>query len=283
MNKNSVAAVIVLYNPDTEIIRYIESVVSQVEQTYLIDNSENTVLSADILAKLPNTKYIKQPANLGIGAALNLGCHLAIEDHFFYILTMDQDTRLEEGTVSKLLSYFKLDEKIAIVSINHTPIEEWKNSSEDFSRIDFAMTSGNLLSLSAFKASGDFREDFFIDFVDHEFCLRLRSLQYSILRINTVFAQHNLGKRSRREFCNLSFFPTFHSPGRLYYRTRNRFVVNALYKGQFPDYYRGDKRRFFREIIEICLFEPNKFKKIKMIYKGYADYCQKIFGRTVDV
>jgi GT2 family glycosyltransferase len=49
------------------------------------------------------------------------------------------------------------------------------------------MSSGNLLNLAAFKQVGAYNESFFIDYVDHEYCLRLKKKRFSILTLKNRF------------------------------------------------------------------------------------------------
>ncbi len=278
-----VAAVIPLFNPTDDCLSCIESVLTQVSKTYVIDNSTEENRIAKSLSSRTEIYYLKLPSNQGVGVVLNLGCKLATQDGYKYLLTMDQDTQLEDGTVTRLLEQFTGEENIGMVTVNHTPQQEYKETSELITFIDFTMTTGNLLSLSAFRVAGSFREDYFIDYIDHEYCLRLRKSGYKIVKINNLFVRHNLGSRKVIRLLGINFFPTFHSPARLYYRTRNRLFVNNDYKRIFPGYYHGDKRRFVREILEILFFEPQKLFKLYMILAGFIDYKKKLSGKQIDI
>jgi rhamnosyltransferase len=59
--------------------------------------------------------------------------------------------------------------------------------------IESAMTSGNLVKTSIFAEVGFFAEDFFIDYVDHEFCLRCNQRGYVILQSCRSVLAHSLG------------------------------------------------------------------------------------------
>src|SRR4030095_5315976 len=57
------------------------------------------------------------------------------------------------------------------------------------------ITSGTLLSLNAYDAIGRFRDDFFIDGIDHEYCLRARAKRYRILLMLAPLLVHSIGER----------------------------------------------------------------------------------------
>jgi len=146
----------------------------------------------------------------------------------------------------------------------------------------FTITSGNLLSLDAYKSVGGFLDMLFIDHVDHEYCLRLNKNNYKVIRTNRVLVYHKLGNTNRRKFFRWIFYPSHHPPLRLYYRTRNRFLVDNLYKKSFPEYIKRDRRNFIRELFEIIAFEKNIWAKIKMIFQGYIDYKKNRFGKYLN-
>jgi rhamnosyltransferase len=65
-------------------------------------------------------------------------------------------------------------------------------------------------------------EEFFIDFVDTEWCLRCRSKSIPIQVVPTAVMNHSIGETS----INLGFMRGFvHSPERCYYEIRNCFLL----------------------------------------------------------
>ena len=83
---------------------------------------------------------------------------MAVEQGFDYLLTMDQDSKADEAMVFKLLELMQSTERIGIVSAEHydkdihNPIKP-----ENFfvKNVLSTITSGNLLSLNAYKITGD--------------------------------------------------------------------------------------------------------------------------------
>lgn len=279
----TIAGVVILYNPESSIIRNIDSYINQVNKLYVIDNSdESNDEIVKKLFKLEKVEYVWNGANLGIAAALNIGASKAIVGGFDYLLTMDQDSEATPSMVSKLLGCFSDDSKIAIVAplLKHSSGRNFiPKSDKSCEQVFTVWTSGNLIDLSIFKLTDGFLEDLFIDYVDHEFCLRLNKMGYKIYICNNTFLIHNLGKTEEVNLIFRKVHPTNHSALRLYYRARNRFYVKKLYQNQFPDFFRQDDRDFWRSFFKVILFEKQKIKKIKYFTLGYKDFRKNKFGK----
>lgn len=279
-----IAVVIVLYNPDLDVLDNINTYVNKVEKLFVIDNSDN--INGSLVEKiqlLKKTVYVSSNSNIGIAAALNLAASMAIEDGFDLLLTMDQDSLISDNFISEMLEEFERDDKIGVLSPYIVHIKNpQKSIISGIENVTTAITSGSIIRLTAHKEIDGFLEKFFIDYVDHEYCLRMRSFGFKILRLNSVYIYHELGDVKSRKFFFIKVFPTNHPPQRWYYRTRNRFYVYKIFKNQFPDYIKIDKREFFKELLKICLYEKNKIQKFKMIMYGYLDFKRNKFGKLIN-
>ena len=280
-----IAALVILYNPDKNILDNINSYINQVEKVIIVDNSEFSNEGLLTNASFKNFEYIFNNSNLGVAAALNIGAKMAVEQGFDYLLTMDQDSKADEAMVFKLLELMQSTERIGIVSAEHydkdihNPIKP-----ENFSvkNVLSTITSGNLLSLNAYKITGGFLDQLFIDHVDNEYCLRLNQKNYKVIKTNEVLVFHKLGDSNHKKLFRWIFYPSNHSPLRLYYRTRNRLFVDKLHGKSFPEYVKRDRRNFIRELFEIIVFEKNVWEKTSMIIKGYIDYKKNRFGKYLN-
>lgn len=276
---NTISAVVVLYNPSNDVLVNIKTYSNQVDRVYAIDNSERANLDfVEKLKYISNIVYIYNNSNLGIAAALNIAAISAIKDGYSYLLTMDQDSSVPENMVSILFA--KMSDKVGIVAAEHFD-EKVHNIPQEISteEILFTMTSGNLLNLSAYSLCGKFLEELFIDHVDHEYCLRLNSNCYKVIKTNETFVFHRLGDVVKKKFLKYTIWSTNHSPVRLYYRFRNRFFVSDIYKKKFPEYPKIDRKNMFLELLGIYLYEQDLFEKTKMIVKGYIHYRKKKLGK----
>jgi rhamnosyltransferase len=271
-----IAAVIVLYNPDQNILSNISSYIDDIDILYVVDNSDeqqSTIIK--VLLENPKINYINNNGNQGIAHALNIAANKAIEMHYSWLLTMDQDSRLDNNNVEKLIEFIKHNDttQIGIVSPMHSE-NEVNNFESNFSAY-VAMTSGNLLNLDIYQKIGGFEEKLFIDSVDIEYCLRLYKNHFFLQRIKNVMLNHNVGNIQKNRFYSV----TNHNYLRRYYIIRNRLYIWEKYEKILPAYIKFDKHVTLKEIVKIILGEKDKFKKLMMIYKGYRDYKINRYGK----
>lgn len=283
------AGVVVLYNPDDEVKSNIASYIDSLDVLYVIDNSSNNNSKR---FKDKRIKYIFNGSNLGIAAALNIGARTAIKDGYNWLLTMDQDSCFDKSNVDRMIEFLerlKSDqfirgilntsyEKIGLISPFHDTLIESNVVPVGIDSPLNVMTSGNIINLKAYKKIGGFKDWLFIDAVDFEYCLNLRSYDYDIFRLNCIKLNHNLGNPVFKKILFKKMYSLNHSPIRRYYMVRNRHYLNELYKNDFPDYCKLELSRTKKEAIKIILCERDKIKKLRAMFKGYIDYKRGIKG-----
>jgi rhamnosyltransferase len=273
------AAVVVLYHPLPEVEENIRTFAHQVEMIFVVDNSLPPArdFSARLLA-FRNVIYLPQGENRGVARALNIGAEEAMKAGCGYLLTMDQDSQAAPDMVSRMMASLALHgrEKVGMIAPFHVTKGARTNAGKaEFEDVMTPMTSGCLLNLSVYRKAGPFREDLFIDFVDNEYCLRLRRQGFKVLRANRALLYHTVGDTRKYG----PFIATNHPPLRRYYKTRNRFLVNRLYRRDFPGHCLFDWVRLVKEIVSIILFEGGKLAKLRMMWRGYFDYRRGCFGK----
>jgi rhamnosyltransferase len=274
-----VAAVVVLYHPGPEVVENIRTWADQVAELYAIDNSEAPEAGiTESLGTLQNMTYLPMGENRGVAAALNAGAELAVAAGYDFLLTMDQDSRAMPEMVEQMLCCMSLEagENIGIIAPFHvTRGRVFVDKSAPCEDVMTPMTSGSLLNLRAYRVAGPFRDDLFIDFVDNEYCLRLRKSGFSVFRANRAILYHRVGDTRKYG----PFVATNHPPLRRYYKTRNRFLVNRLYRRDFPGHCLFDRVRLAKEVVSILFFEREKTAKFRMMWRGYIDYRHGRFGK----
>ncbi|MHB8209517.1 glycosyltransferase family protein, partial [Mucilaginibacter sp.] len=200
-----------------------------------------------------------------------------------WLLTMDQDSKFEVGEFSRLIQYtINLDDKTTgLVS----PFHKTKISVEPKTEIDevlTTMTSGNLISLYAWKAIGGFDEDYFIDAVDWDYCMRLTSNNFKVIRLNTVHLNHNLGNVTRHTaFSRKDVMVLNYNSIRRYYITRNKLMIIAKYRKLYPGFSKGVFKSLFRDLRHIVLYEKGKLKKLGAMAAGLSDFVIGKKGKKV--
>src|SRR5664280_1625758 len=177
----SVAAVGVTFHPEPDLAAKLASLLPQVGTIVVVDNGScpADLPAGDDPAFGGRVEIIANSENLGVGAALNQGLRRAKELGFSWALTLDQDSSPLPNLVAAGGRAFhahpepdRLSAIGAAVVGAGGPIPAPTGA---YRLMTAVITSGTLRSISAWERLGGFREDYFIDCVDTEFCLRARS------------------------------------------------------------------------------------------------------------
>ena len=289
---SKVAAIIVSYNPDKNLLDSVNLLISQVEKIIIVDNGSIEEKRKDIssIKDIDNERIevIFNEENLGIATALNIGVREALKQGFNWILTMDQDSKASKDMVEKMFEvYNNIDEKErkAILSIFPNFVDERIQSIEEnsvmntYEYVDADITSGNLVKAEVFDKVGFFDDSLFIDLVDTDFCMRLNEKNIKMIKVRDAILYHSLGESQSVKSIFGKFNTSNHSALRRYYMTRNRFYIWEKYKDLNSFTLNRDKKLFKKEFIKIILGEKDKVNKIKMVFKGYKDYKKGIRGK----
>ena len=242
-------ALIVTYNIGRQIIDNVTVLINQVHHVYIIDNhsDDDTIEALDWLNRsYSNISITLNEDNLGLAAAQNTGIRLALDAGYEWILFLDHDSKPDHGMVYYMLALFNSlseDKKRSIgiiapriIDINTQKEYSFLVRSPFFFRrlkcvspyienIVSVINSGSLIKSEVFIKLGLFEEKLFIDYVDHDFCLRVISNHLSIIAVYDAILYHELGKRRNYNLLKISISPTFHSHLRRYYIYRNRMYI----------------------------------------------------------
>ncbi len=276
-----IAAVVVLYRPDADVLDNVDALTDQVDVIYAIDNTEKP--DPDWVAALTHRRgvtYLPNGRNLGIATALNIGARAARDAGYHWALTMDQDSTVTPGMVDALARCAETDpERIAIVSPVHWQVGgDCPPLHPGCIEALMVMTSGNLVSIQALEHVGWFMDDLFIDQVDNELCLRFGRAGVRVVECGEAVLMHRVGDVRRYRF-PYPAYSSNHSPVRRYYIARNRMWVGAMYATDYPEYWRIERINQLKEIAKILLYEREKSRKLTMIWRGYRDYRRGVTGR----
>ena len=287
-----VAAIIISYNPDNNLLDSINLLINQVEKIIIVDNGSESQKKKNInlIKDIDNKKIevIFNEENLGIATALNIGVKEALNQGYNWILTMDQDSKASSNMVEKMLEVYNAideSERKEILSIFPNFVDERIQSIEENSNmnsyeyVDADITSGNLLRAEVFDKVGFFDDSLFIDLVDTDFCMRLNEKNIKMIKVRDAILYHSLGESQSVKSIFGKFNTSNHSALRRYYMTRNRFYTWEKYKDLSSFTLNRDKKLFKKEFIKIILGEKDKINKIKMVFKGYKDYKKGIRGK----
>lgn len=279
---NSVCALVVTYHPWPEVAAHIATIRSQVDQVVVIDNGSKpdglAVLAT--LAGRPGIEVIRNAENRGIAAALNQGVAWALARDFAWVATFDQDSTLPPGFIAGLLAAqasLPQRERVAVLTPLYRdaeggtlysaagPVDQTGPSTVP---VSVAATSGNLVSTAALRALGGYREDFFIDAVDHEFCLRLRRDGWQVIEVRSIILDHRQGRWERRSLVGRRIGVNDYPAVRRYYQARNRLLVYREFLFFDPAWVAHDAWEYARDLIKLILVGTERGPKLRAIAYG---------------
>src|SRR6476646_73299 len=282
MAATKICAVMVVYNPDSTLEENIRALLPEVANLIVVDNasepSSRSVIAT--LAAACNFEVIWNKENAGLAAALNTGIRRALlSEDYAWIATFDQDSRVSPGFGESMLAAYlacPFRDQVALIAPRHvlaSPRGEEQAPVDDalFKEVTVTLQSGSLFSRLALTDVGLFDESFFIDYVDFEFCLRLRKRGLRIIEAGRAPLYHRVGMPTTHTFFNKTCVVFNHSPVRRYYAARNRLRVYSRYLFSDPRWIGHDMWSWFKEVIKLALFETGRFKKLGYMARGGWD------------
>lgn len=251
----AVVGVIPTFRPDQAVIPRIDMVCSQVDHVLVSDDaspcSADPVLRA--ISAAPDVTLLRHSHNRGIARGLNEGLALAINRGATWLLTVDQDTDLEAGYVTTLLTEAEHRAGTRIGAIGAEVICDESGILRYPAHVDAhghvteeVIQTGTLWSVAALIAVGGFDESLGIDAVDAAACLRLRERDYSICLATGTSLHHSIGSARIVHFLGRATMVTGHSPERRTTMLRNRLRL-------FPAEFRQSPRHALRTLRRVVI------------------------------
>jgi rhamnosyltransferase len=262
------------------------------EEIIVVDNASTDDTQQILSAKYPQVTVLSLSANLGVGGGFSAGlAYAAIQKQYDWVWLLDDDSVPKDDAIETLLRGLQSgngsSEDIAILaplpvhpgSGQPYPGLFWRSgwvqpSPELLSRpvcfVDAVISSGSLVRREAVEKVGLPRQDFFMDFVDFEYCLRMRRHGFKVALVCGSVLDHSIGDPREVTFLGLSKTWNDHAPWREYYFVRNQtFTIWNFY----PDW----RSRLFvlRTIIRhaagTLLFGQQKGACLQMMFVGFQD------------
>lgn len=293
-----VYAVVVSYNPDLPVLkRLVLSVEGQVECILLVDNGSRNVTAVAALEKeVANLRLISLGENLGVAKAHNVGIVESRKAGATHVLIFDHDSKAPIDLVKTLLkaemALMRSGARVAAVGpafhdprtgrqypfarINGFSLQSlYPESESEPVEVSILISSGSLINLQALDVVGGMREDFFIDYVDIEWCLRAGSLGYKLYGVPSVSMEHAIGD-SRLKVLGREI--SIHSPLRRYYLARNSVLLLKLpyvpWKYKVREVFYSVSR-----VMAFLVFVSNRTGYLRYILKGWQDGLRGRGGR----
>jgi GT2 family glycosyltransferase len=299
----SVASVTTAYNSADALVRNIDALLRQkkpLQEIIVVDNASSDETSSLLATRYPEITVLRMPENVGMAGALTAGLtYAACNRRHDWVWMFDQDSvpsphALEvmfeevqqlEGAASEvgILAALPVDKNMEKSSTPWLWRDRFvKPSAELFNQsilfADLVITSGSMIRREVVEKIGFPRSDFFIDFVDYEYCLRARSHGYKIAVITRALLYHEVGKAQKVRFLLGPYHLwSEHRPFREYYYSRNLvYTVWWLYPSLAAKAFL--LLHLIRHAVGVILFGPERLASLKKIVQGFLDGCRASLG-----
>jgi len=288
----SIASVTVAYNAARVLPRQMEALRRQsrsLNEIVVVDNASSDNTISLLSEQYPNVKVLKMTENLGVGGALAAGIqYAAIERKHDWIWTFDDDSVPNDDALQALLGTPQSSDSTTGI-LASLPVHKETGScyrpllwQEGFIKpspallqqpvwlADLVISSGSMVRREVVEAIGLPRSDFFMDFIDFEYCLRARSRGFKIAVVTNSQFAHEIGDASKVWIPGYSRPWPDHAPWREYYMSRN--IAYAAW-WLYPSY---RTKRFVlyhlaRHAAGVLLFGSRKLAGLKRMAQGFWD------------
>jgi GT2 family glycosyltransferase len=288
----TIASVTVAFNGEEFLDRHLTALLGQtrpLDEVIVVNNASSDRTARILRDHFPAATVIDLPENAGVGGGLSAGLsYAALQKQYDWVWTLDQDSVPEADGLERLLGglqYVESDTAIlAPLCVNSEAMvsypglvwrKGWRSPDPNQMRdpvffVDSVISSGTLVRREAVKAVGLPREDFFMDFVDHEYCLRLREAGYKIAVVSASRLEHEIGSAQQIKHFGFQNAWPCHVPWREYYMTRNEVFTIWKYHPNWQSKW-ATAARLLRHAGGIGLYGKEKRACLRMMYRGWCD------------
>ncbi len=292
-SRENIGAVIVTHQPGQGLESVLQSIIGRVGKIVVVDNHSRPEIRAwlESLTTETGCTLLLNEQNLGVAAGLNQGIRFIADHGYAWVLMLDQDSKPAPDMVEEFCQgYTRLlnPEKTAILApriidantgreapfLTRSGVFLFRRAACNTALIDnitTAITSGTLLRVAAFIDLNGYREDFFIDYVDTEFCLRLQINGWRLAAICPANLLHHLGNRTRTRIGTVQVYPTHHPPLRWYTIGRNRIQMLKTYAFRFPHWLAYEFVASAFITLRMLLSEEERIAKLRSAFMGTWD------------
>lgn len=276
--KDKVAAVVLTYRPASDLEENIKKIIRQVDHVFVINNESDGVCPCPSLGHDPRVSFQYNKLNLGVATGFNQGIRYALDSLYDYVILFDQDSVPGENMVSNLLEFSqKNDSNPLIVGPSlfgaKSQTRMSKEESKQFQEVKTIISSGMMLSRSTIEWIGIHDEQLFIDYVDHDICLKAKRLGASVYKLKEAVLYHSFGASQQKDVLGRSIHLSCYPPVRHYFRSRNFLALLMRYRD--PVWAYNEMIFFCKEWIKIILFEDQIIKKSVAVLKGVWSFLAR--------
>lgn len=292
MIERSVCGIVVTFRPKSEDLENFAKLRPQVQGLVVVDNGspEETRAMLRTASRACGFTLLENGENLGIATALNIGVKWAESEGYSWVALFDQDSTAPPAFIDTMLRAYDRSlrwDRIGLIVPRYIDSRRGIPISALYAKdgsLQVAMTSGSLMPVSIFSREGWFEDSFFIGGVDYEYCLRLRSIGYSVEECADAVLLHAPAAFTECTVHGTRLFSTSnYSAGRRYYRERNTVWMIKKYWKRYPGFFVGMLSDSVKDGVKILLAETGKLRKLYYMALGVRDGLLGRMGRTVEL
>jgi rhamnosyltransferase len=243
MSEPRILAVVVTYHPGEDLDGNLAALRAELADVVVIDNASPASFAVERRAAAAGCRYIANLENLGMPAALNQAAEIVLAEGFDWLACFDQDTRVPPGAFAGLMALAEAHPqaaRIGILSLSHRDRasgtgyhKTWHTLSEgeDWRSLRTTIASGMLARVEMLDDIGLFDGALFMDWFDHDLCLRARRGGWLVIESKRHVMDHAIGEMEMRQMLGRRRAYTMHSPLRNYYITRNTLEICRRHLG----------------------------------------------------
>jgi rhamnosyltransferase len=287
---SSVLAVVVTYQPDKTLERNLRALRSQVDRVVVVDNGSINIAEVAFVVAAVDCELICNKTNLGVATAFNQGIGVANEEGFPWVITFDQDSLVPPGLVAGLLDLYRTHPRCSEIGVIAPTHRDRGTGDSYYQRGDrlveqegwrivrSCISSGCLVPTAVYAQVGGLDDRLFIDFVDHDFCIRCRARGFLIVESTREVLEHSIGAAVARKVLGRRLVFTNHSPLRHYYMTRNQLEVYR--RSMRVDFFWAARGLVLQAItaLLVLIYEKQRLAKFRSMLEGMKDFALRRFG-----
>jgi rhamnosyltransferase len=286
-----IVAVVAAFNPRSGLLDSVRRLAAQTDAVLVVDDGSTDPASRAVLTDVEGlgSRVLRQPENLGIAAALNRGMREAFGPlGADAVLTSDQDSLIGADYVAEAVLAWDAaraaGHRVGLVGpadYNGNPFPVLRREGPVLHAFD-PLQSGALIPAYAYREAGGLAEDLFIDGVDSEYTLRLRSRGFAVLIAERCHMSHALGDRRAASLFGrrLPLEYNYHAPFRVYYMARNSLVLWRRYGRRDPKWLLRRQIEEAKAHVLRLAFSPDRGRLALALAAGVRDAAKGRLGKA---
>ena len=291
----TVTAIVVTHDPDETAEQVLAACSAQCDRVIVIDNASEPEARARLRAAAAQRSHltlVENEENVGLAAAQNQGLAMARAEKTDWVLLLDDDSVPERAMVRTLLDAWRdLPDRrrVGLLAPRLTDDEEtlrpYLVAGRGRTRLRrepmgpgavvrdglFAIASGSLIRRCVLDVVGPMAGPFFIDYIDVEFCLRLRQAGFEVVGIGDAVLHHRFGEFHETSILGRRLALNIHSAGRRRLIYRNRVWVWRRYASLAPAWLMYDMAAALYGLWKAAVLEPDRRAKMAGILRGFVE------------